>query len=291
MTKDKIFVIDGGFSTQLASNVTAKVDGDPLWSARFNFTEPKAVIKSHLDFLKGKFLIKIQSLNFINFFFFLNSIAGADVILTNTYQASVEGYTEYLKLTPKESVTLIKDTVKLAHEARDLYVKENPDKNPLIAASIGPYGAHLHDGSEYTGSYAKVVAPETIKEWHRRRIEACLDAGVDLLAIETIPCQIEAEVLVDMISHEYKNVKFWISLQCKDESHLANGEDFSEVVSSIWNRSKDNGANIIAIGVNCLAPTNVTPLFKSVNDGVAKEDQIPLIVYPNSGESYDVKTG
>lgn len=121
-----------------------------------------------------------------------------------------------MNLDETQSLDLIKNTVRLAHVAKAEYLKENPNtREPLIAASIGPYGAHLHDGSEYNGSYADTVPPEDIKEWHRRRIEACLEAGVDILAIETIPCQIEAEVLVDMLCHEYKNVKFWISFQCK----------------------------------------------------------------------------
>ena len=117
-----ITVLDGGFSTQLAEYVGSNIDGDPLWSARFNAVQPEAVIQSHLDFLN----------------------AGAEIILTNTYQASIEGYKEYLKLNDEESFELIKSTVKLAHVARDKFVKSNGErlnfKKPLIFASIGPYG-------------------------------------------------------------------------------------------------------------------------------------------------------
>jgi homocysteine S-methyltransferase len=141
---------------------------DPLWSAKFNATEPEAVIQSHLDFLD----------------------AGAEIILTNTYQASVEGYTKYLHLDEEGSIELIMSTVKLAHIARDKFQQTNDQEKPMIFASIGPYGAHLHDGSEYTGSYATKVSPETIKKWHKVRIDACVAAGVDGLAIETIPCQV-----------------------------------------------------------------------------------------------------
>jgi homocysteine S-methyltransferase len=167
---ERVVVIDGGFSTQLAFHVGSNIDGDPLWSAKFNATEPSAVIQSHLDFLE----------------------AGAEIILTNTYQASVEGYTEHLHLSRDESIELIKSTVKLAHIARDKFLRsnENIQETPLIFASIGPYGAHLHDGSEYTGSYATKVSPATIKKWHKVRIDACVEAGVDGLAIETIPCQV-----------------------------------------------------------------------------------------------------
>lgn len=110
MGPGKIIVIDGGFSTQLSVHVGDSVDGDPLWSARFNATHPNAVIQTHLDFLK----------------------AGADAILTNTYQASVEGYVEYLNLNEEESVELIKATVKLAHVARAMFLNEAGQENSAI---------------------------------------------------------------------------------------------------------------------------------------------------------------
>lgn len=98
-----IKILDGGFSTQLAEYIGQNVDGDPLWSAKFNYTDPKAIVKTHIDFMKS----------------------GASIILTNTYQASVEGYMKYLSLSKDESIKLIKDTVRLAHESRDTFLREN----------------------------------------------------------------------------------------------------------------------------------------------------------------------
>lgn len=80
--------------------------------------------------------------------------------------------------------------------------------------SIGPYGASLHDASEYTGEYAEKVSRETMANWHRPRIEALIKAGVDLLALETIPCSVEAEVLVQMIK-EYPHIKAWLAFSCR----------------------------------------------------------------------------
>lgn len=121
--------------------------------------------------------------------------SGAEIILTNTYQASVEGYTQHLNLDREQSIELIKSTVELAHVARDKFMQSNGDSRPpLIFASIGPYGAHLHDGSEYTGSYASKVTPAVLKKWHKVRIDACVQSGVDGLAIETIPCLVSATI-------------------------------------------------------------------------------------------------
>ncbi|XP_013111942.1 homocysteine S-methyltransferase [Stomoxys calcitrans] len=274
----RILVKDGGFGTQMTVHVGDAVDGDPLWSARFNYTNPTAIVNTHLDFLQN----------------------GADMILTNTYQTSVEGYMEHLDLDAAQSLELIKKTVRLAHVAKDKYLAEcfqagleiNPGL-PLIIASIGPYGAHLHDGSEYTGEYADYLPAKEITDWHKARVDACLEAGVDALAIETIPCQMEAEALCEMLCADYPNVKFWIAFQCKDEQSLAHGEDFVDAALSVWDIVKEHNAqkNCLGIGVNCVHPKFVTSLIKSLNANKAEEDRLPLVVYPNSGEIYDVNKG
>lgn len=274
----RVLVKDGGFGTQMTVHVGNSVDGDPLWSSRFNATNPSAIISTHLDFLQN----------------------GADIILTNTYQSSVEGYMEYLELDEEQSIELIRNTVRLAHIAKERYLTECyqaqlsvPEGYPLIIASIGPFGAHLHDGSEYTGSYADYVPAKEITDWHRVRIEACLEAGVDALAIETIPCQMEAEALVEMLCDDYPDVKFWVAFQCKDESTLAHGETFADAATAIWDLLAERNAQdkCLAVGVNCVHPKFVTPLFKSLNGERGADEQIPLVVYPNSGETYDVDNG
>lgn len=190
-----ILVKCGGFSSQLANNVSEKVDGDPLWGSRFDATNPEAVIKTHLDFLHS----------------------GADIILTNTYQSSVDGFVKYLGVSRERGEELIRKSVQLAQEAKAQYLKETASDStlPLVLASIGPYGACLHDGSEYSGSYADKITKEQLQEWHRTRIEICLAEGVNGLALETLPCQLEAEAVTELVLDSYKDVNFWVSFQCQ----------------------------------------------------------------------------
>ncbi|XP_049280096.1 AP2-associated protein kinase 1 [Anopheles funestus] len=279
LSSRKVIVIDGGFSTQLSEHVGAKPDKDPLWTSRFNATNPAAVLETHLDFLK----------------------AGADCILTNTYQASIEGYMDFLDLNEDESVQLIKASVELARRARTRYLAEKLEnkshKIPWVVGSIGPYGAHLHDGSEYTGAYADQVPANRLQKWHRPRINAIVEAGVDALAIETIPCRMEAEALLDLLTAEHPTVRFWISFQCRDGSTIAHGEQFAETVIALWNRAKQlSNPNLLALGVNCVNPQHVLPLIRSVYEqcgaGSSSDgNRIPLIVYPNSGEQWDAIGG
>lgn len=260
-------ILDGGFSAQLSTHVGEKIDGDPLWTARFLATNPNAVYATHLDFLR----------------------AGADIIETNTYQASISGLMKYLSITEEESINLLHKAVKLAQKAVNDYLKEikgNNDvenKNPLIAGSCGPYGASLHDGSEYNGAYGKTTPRDTMMQWHRSRINALVDSGIDLLALETVPCYQEAEVLVELLK-EYPNVKAWLTFSCERNSqNIVDGSNFQEVATKCYKMALPG--QIIAIGVNCIAPKDVSPLLRNINKDTGNQF-IPLIAYPNSGEIF-----
>lgn len=103
--------------------------------------------------------------------------------------------------------------------------------------------------------------------------------------------QVEVDVLLDLLSEKYPSTKFWISFTCKDSTSLAHGENFADTVRSLWNKSKTlaNHKNLLAIGVNCSLPKHITPLFTAVNGSCDPSERIPLIVYPNSGEVYNVQ--
>ncbi|XP_001605767.2 homocysteine S-methyltransferase [Nasonia vitripennis] len=269
MTSD-VKVIDGGFSTQLVTHVGEVIDGDPLWTSRFLYSNPDAVFQTHLDYLR----------------------AGSHVIETATYQASIPGYVKYLDRTEEEALQLIKTAVELAKKAVRVYKEEIKGKDvsnpePMVAGSIGPYAAYLHDCSEYTGgSYANIESMDSIVEWHRPRFEALINGGVDLLAIETIPCAREAEALVGLLK-QYPDTKAWLSFSCKvDGKSIADGSSFKQTVLKCY---KAASGQIVACGVNCLAPRSVTPLLKSINEKEINQF-IPMVAYPNSGEKYSSTT-
>lgn len=263
--ENKVVVLDGGFSSQLSTHMNDNFDKDPLWTARLLKTAPEIVIAIHLDFLR----------------------AGAEIIETNTYQASVEGFKKYLNITEEESVQLIYKAVNLAKEAVNLFLTEKISKTDNskefkinIAGSCGPYGAFLHDRSEYTGVYDKTVSKDLLKKWHKPRIDALVDAGVDILAFETIPCEIEAQAIVELL-HDYPNTKAWMSFSCNPEGkYIVDGSDFNSVALACWKNAIPG--QIIAVGLNCITPSVVTSFFQGINE--AKAPFVPLIVYPNSGE-------
>ncbi|XP_066258747.1 uncharacterized protein [Euwallacea similis] len=261
-----VVVLDGGFATQLSCHVSQPIDGDVLWSSRFLASDPEAVIDTHLDFLR----------------------AGADVIITNTYQAGIDLFVKHLNVSKEAAYDLIRKAAQLAHIAVERYMVEFPNaKKPLVAGSVGPYGASLHDGSEYNGSYAATTSVETMRNWHIPRINALIDGGVDLLAIETIPCRVEAEMLVKLLQEKYPQVKAWLSFSAaSDGKHTAYGEPFQEVAKACYEL---NPEQIVAVGANCTAPRLIESLIAGIN--TKKSNQIPLIVYPNSGESYTVEMG
>ncbi|KAM9482351.1 homocysteine S-methyltransferase YbgG isoform 2-T2 [Clarias gariepinus] len=190
------FILDGGLSTELEER-GFHIQGDPLWSARILHTNPGAVKDVHNSFLQ----------------------CGSDVITTATYQASVEGFIKHLGVKSEEAENLIMSGVRLAKESAVDFMAScltTDRKAPLVAGSVGPFGAFLHDGSEYTGVYASSMSVEELKNWHRPQIRCLVAAGADLLALETIPSLKEAEALVELL-REFPDAKAWLSFSCRME--------------------------------------------------------------------------
>ncbi|XP_071779573.2 betaine-homocysteine S-methyltransferase isoform X1 [Centroberyx gerrardi] len=260
---DGPLILDGGLATELEEQ-GIKLQGDPLWSARVLHTNPQAIRDAHYRFL----------------------LSGADVITTATYQASIEGFINHLDMTSELASELLMSGVHLAKETVKRFVSdEHPigQKDPVVAGSVGPYGAFLHNGSEYTGAYAEQMSVEELKAWHRPQISCLAAAGADLIAFETIPSIKEAEALLELL-REFPNSKAWLSFSCKDVKCISDGSPFTEAVQ-LANRSKQ----LVAVGVNCCAPALVKPLLDSAK--LVLSPDLRWVVYPNSGEGWDVSTG
>ncbi|WP_175637900.1 homocysteine S-methyltransferase [Metabacillus schmidteae] len=249
-----IMIIDGAMATELENHGCNL--NDRLWSAKILMENPDLIKQVHTDYFK----------------------AGADCAITASYQATIEGYREK-GLNEEEAVDLIKKSVVIATKARDEFWTDieyqNNRPKPLVAASVGPYGAFLADGSEYRGNYS--LNEDELVEFHRERIKILIEAGADILACETIPCLIEAKAITRVLK-EFPDVYAWISFSAKDELHISDGEKIADCAKWI-----DGEKQIAAIGINCSAPNIIESLIKEIKDQTTK----PIIVYPNSGEEYD----
>ena len=273
--RDNIYILDGGFAstaTEFVQDAVKEIDKNPLWSCGLTHTEPETVQKVHEEHLK----------------------AGARIITTNTYQCSVDLYKENLNLPNPilDSAKLFGKSVECADKAINSVFKDCP-RLALVAGSVGPYGACLGDGSEYTGNYLDKISKEDLSNWHFERIKRLTAAGVDFLAVETIPSVDEALAILDVVL-KFPDLKCWISFQCKDDSSTARGEKFDSVINSIF-QHKAYPTRILAVGVNCTNPENVSPLLKLANiinkrsawPEVIDFKPLPYVVYPNSGENWD----
>jgi homocysteine S-methyltransferase len=249
-------MLDGGLSTQL-ERLGADLGGE-LWTSRVLLERPELVLRAHTDFLS----------------------AGADIIATSTYQSSIAGFMR-AGLTRSRAADLMREAVSIAIQAREDFwagTRRNGRIKPLVAASLGPYGACLHDGSEYHGNYA--VEEHVLAEFHHQRIALLEQAGADLFAFETIPSLLEAEVILAVLE-SFPGIRAWISFCGRDGQRVAHGERFAECVA----RASES-PQILAVGVNCTAPSNIPSLLASVENPSA-----PLAVYPNSGEHWDAVAG
>jgi homocysteine S-methyltransferase len=248
------FIIDGGLSNVLEEQGCDL--NQQLWTAKILENEPEAIIQAHLDYLKS----------------------GAQCITTSSYQASVPGLIA-IGYAEESAEKVILKSVQLAEIAINRALDSGIiDFRPLIAASVGPYGAYLADGSEYRGNYD--VSDETLGEFHLERLRILDRSKADILACETIPDFQEARVLAEMLEHVDK--PSWISFSCRDEQHLNDGSKIEKCVSLFKNHPK-----VFAVGVNCTDPEYISGIITRIkSSGVDKR----IIVYPNSGEAYNAKS-
>jgi homocysteine S-methyltransferase len=243
-------MLDGGLATEL-ENRGADLDHF-LWSAKMLAESPSLIREVHHDYL----------------------VAGADIIATATYQASFGGF-ERAGLEQKQAAVLMGLSVDLAVQAREQFWSSAQHRAgrlpPLVAASIGPYGACLHDGSEYHGNYG--VSRRTLRDFHQPRLDLLATAGADLFAFETIPSLQEAEVLLELLG-EHPDKAAWLSFSCREGSRVSHGEAFADCAAMA-----DAAEQVVAVGINCTAPQHISALLES-----AGRLRTPLVVYPNSGE-------
>ena len=246
LSRKPAVILDGALATELEAR-GFDIDDD-LWSANALMKAPELIKAIHRDYLR----------------------AGADIVTNASYQATVEGFMRR-GLSHFESVKLIKLSVELAKEVCTEF------ENKFVAASIGPYGAFLADGSEYRGNY--IISHEQLKIFHRERLAILASAQPDIFACETIPCLIEAKAIVEELA-AYPEFCAWVSFSCKDVKHISNGELISDCAAWL-----DKQSQVVAVGINCTAPNYIESLISEIRSATSKR----IIVYPNSGEAYDVK--
>ncbi|APO97037.1 homocysteine S-methyltransferase [Xanthomonas vesicatoria] len=244
-------LLDGALATELEQRGCDL--NDALWSARVLMEQPELIYQVHRDYFA----------------------AGAQCAITASYQATPLGFAAR-GLDLAQSQALIARSATLAAQALADHLQAQPDAAPLwVAGSVGPYGAYLADGSEYRGDYALPLAQ--LMEFHRPRIAALAAAGVDVLACETLPSANEI-VALRLLLEEFPQLHAWFSFTLRDADHLSDGTPLAQVIPAL-----DAYAQVIAVGINCIALDRVTAALQRLSALTA----LPLVVYPNSGEHYD----
>lgn len=240
-------VLDGGLSTQLEAHGHRLLD--PLWTGRVLLEDPAAITRAHADFVES----------------------GADVVITASYQVSRRGF-EAAGLTARGADAALVSSVEAARRATE-------GTSTRVAASVGPYGAILHDGSEYRGRYG--LTHDELVDFHGERLAVLAGGGADLLAVETIPDVDEARALVEVLA-DHAGIPAWMSFSAADDAHTCAGQQIEEAVAVA-----SAAPSVMAVGINCTDPRHVAPLvmrMRSVTD-------LPIVVYPNAGGAWNPEDG
>lgn len=242
--RERVVLLDGGFATRLEAR--GHDLSDTLWSARLLLDDPDEIRATHADFFA----------------------AGAEVAITASYQVSETGFVAAGR-SARDAHEALRRSVRLAREAAGEFAGER-----WVAASVGPYGASLADGSEYRGDYGLSV--DELRAWHRPRLAVLAEAGADLLACETIPCLAEVEALAAELSA--LGVPAWLSL-----TTLGGRTRLGEPASQAYAIAADV-PNVIAMGANCCDPGGAAEVALAVGGRRA------VVFYPNSGECWNAQT-
>ena len=241
-----VHVIDGGLSTEL-ERLGAKIQGE-LWTGRALLEDPAVVAQAHRAF----------------------ALAGAEVVISSSYQLSRQGFEE-IGLTAADADEALRQSIRVAKDAV-------AGTNAKVAASIGPYGAVLHDGSEYRGVYA--VGQAELEKFHSERLAVLLEESPDYLAIETISNVVEAKALAQVLKNV--DVPKWFSFTAGSSELLWSGEKVEDAVREIADLP-----NLVAVGFNCVAPELVAGLAERIKPLINAE----IIAYPNRGGTWDSAAG
>jgi homocysteine S-methyltransferase len=264
---DRILVLDGGLATQMEANGNDLTTS--LWSASLLQANSVEIVRSHRQFLE----------------------AGAQILISASYQGSVEGFQRELKCSQEEAVDLLQKSVRLAEQAKLEYLvtaaADAVNRDIVIAASCGPYAAVLSDGSEYTGDYSALGTSseqisDVLEKFHRRRLAILDDSKADLIAMETLPSFLEAQVLRKL--SDQLQTPFWVSFCCKDGKRLADGTLLRDAITLFANSEQ-----CLAVGVNCVKPQHVSQLISEIKQGLGPV-QKRIVVYANAGEIWDNAT-
>jgi len=248
-----LLILDGALATELERHGCDL--RDPLWSAKVLIEAPHLIKQVHAEYFA----------------------AGADCAITATYQATFPGFAAR-GIEQADAAALMRLAVRLAVEARDDFWADPANRHgrpkPLVAASIGSYGAFLADGSEYSGDYG--LTEQELMDFHRPRLAVLAESEADLLACETIPCLLEAQALAHLLA-EFPRCRAWISFSARDSARTCRGEPLADCA-----RWLNPYSQVVAVGVNCTAPRYVGDLVSAVRAATTK----PILTYPNSGETY-----
>lgn len=243
----RLLILDGGLSTAL-EELGHDVSGT-LWTARLVADDPDAIVDAHLAYL----------------------YAGAEVVITASYQASVDGFVA-AGHDRVRAAELVRATTAPALEAR----RRCGRTGVLVAASVGPYGATRADGSEYTG--ALPIGAAELEAFHVDRLELLAGTGADLIACETMPSVAEVQAVLHALHATTAVPAAWITFQCRSPAELASGEPV-ELAARVAASSE----RVIAVGVNCTAPEHVAGALERI----ARVTDLPLVAYPNAGATWD----
>jgi len=203
--------------------------------------------------------------------------AGADILLTNTFNATTISQADYG--TEEFVYEMNKTSAEIAKKVAGEFTKKNPEKPRFVAGSLGPTNKTLSLSPDVNDPAYRAVTFDDIKKSYREQVEGLLDGGVDLLIIETIFDTLNGKAAIFAIDEALEKRGIKIPLMISGTITDASGRTLSGQTLEAFLNSVSH-VDLLSIGLNCsLGATDLRQYVKELS----KKAPFHISAHPNAG--------
>ncbi|WP_334156216.1 methionine synthase [Phocaeicola coprocola] len=203
--------------------------------------------------------------------------AGADIIETNTFNATAVSMADYHMQAYCREINLA--AARLARKIADEYTARTPEKPRFVAGSVGPTNKTCSMSPDVNNPAFRALTFDELSEAYREQMEALLEGGVDAILIETIFDTLNAKAAVLAAETAMQNlgrkVPLMLSVTVSDVAgRTLSGQTLDAFLASVQH------ADIFSIGLNCsFGARQLKPFLEQL----ARRAPYYISAYPNAG--------
>lgn len=264
--KKRILILDGAMGTMIQRHKLEEEDYRGSQFANWHcdvkgnndllvITQPDIIYQIHCDYFE----------------------AGADIIETNTFNATTIAMADYDMQAQSRDINL--EAAKLARKAADEYTAKTPDKPRFVAGVLGPTNRTASISPDVNDPGKRNVTFDELVDAYSESTEALIEGGVDLIMLETIFDTLNAKAAAYAVETVFDKLGKSLPVMVSGTITDASGRTLSGQTSEAFYYSMRH-INPFSFGLNCaLGPD----LLRQYVDELANVSESFVSAHPNAG--------